>query len=552
MVGYIKKVKIADTASSPTELITLPSVIASLVHGGIILDDRDLVSSEPSVLLGLREWNIAVVMNQPSNTLLSLLMVNWFNRIPLDVQYLPDGVDGFQGRALIESFNVNGEPGGLSQAVLLLTSDGPLQSTTQPILESWLSIGLPPGGPDVIWSGGSSHPSFQSGDFDGALQQAVQNTPVDGFLMIRSGSYDGVAEGNWMIRNAPGTLTIIGEDPDNWPVINGGVGNWFVEGNLAWLHVRYMEIVGKILGLRQKQGVDVAGLAVQDALIRDSTQTGISSGDADNEMEVILQDVSLKRLGTGNQKHNIYLSTRGGGISAPGVGGAKLRALRVDSRAANNSIAFKTQIPNVHIKDCYLSTVNDWGNPTVGPKSSSLLDIVACGEHLIEGTTFECTKVGTNSTRMLHWRARKSILACDMPNYEDSPDFFNPEFWNGIGDHTDPNNNMLFRHTVRNCDFIYHPEVPGADPDSSPAITDDGTYPRWSEPFTDISTYGIVIPEWNERSVTFRQNLTYTNIAEEDKFLGDFNAPQLQDGSPLEGQLPGSQYPPPNRTAVDI
>ena len=385
--------------------------------------------------------------------------------------------------------------------------------------------------PDVTWGG--------PGDFVGTLQKAAQATPADGTLLIRSGTYHSTALDNWIWSSRSDTLTVCGETDPSRPVLiqDSGGGNWSQNGNGGSLHIANVELVGKSVWATQYRGTDSAALWIQNSVLRDHNDTCVASGAQINPLEVVLQDVVIRRCGSRNTRHNVYLSTRSAGSS--------VTVLRLDSAASNGSHAFKTTIPNVTIRDSYFSTVDDWDNPTVGPWSTTLVDIAACGQHVIEGNHLKATfaRGGAGSNRVLHFRARRSIIGCDRPVYG-SAEFNDPAFWATVAasDFSGPANPHTFKHAVRNNKFEFVVLPKSAAP--PPAIADDGTYPLTAvKQWSPCAIYKTVPAGWIERSVTFAEGNVFKGFPV--RYQVDFEGCQHAiDGI---GQDPGSNYPPPAR-----
>ena len=116
--GYSKKIYIRDASTSGNTWIELPTTSASLSHGGDLLDDTDMKNSagNRTRIYGLRDWSVSISYNyDSSDTGVTLLRNAWLNRTLLEVRYLPDGTvgNGFQGDVRVETFNMQGDVGGL-------------------------------------------------------------------------------------------------------------------------------------------------------------------------------------------------------------------------------------------------------------------------------------------------------------------------------------------------------------------------------------------------------------------------------------------------------
>jgi len=128
-VGYAKVVQLKTTAS--TAYIALPANAAGLNLAGEMLDDTDFTSTGwRSRARGLKDYSVsATLLYDSSNTAVSTLRDGLLNGTPLDIQYLPNGTKGFQGRILVESFANSGDVGGLETLEVSLQASGTALST---------------------------------------------------------------------------------------------------------------------------------------------------------------------------------------------------------------------------------------------------------------------------------------------------------------------------------------------------------------------------------------------------------------------------------------
>lgn len=126
--AWEKKVKIS---SDGTQWYDLPATTASLNQGGDLLDDTDMATNAGyrSRIYGLRDWSVSATSNwAPGNQAFAIVRDAWLNRNKVHIQYLPDGTttNGFQGEALVETFNHSGDVGGLETVEITLQAGGPL------------------------------------------------------------------------------------------------------------------------------------------------------------------------------------------------------------------------------------------------------------------------------------------------------------------------------------------------------------------------------------------------------------------------------------------
>jgi predicted secreted protein len=127
--AYEKKVKVEGESSGTFHEI--PFTNANLNQGGVILDDTDLAQDSDfrTRTYGLRDWSISGSANwKASDSALTRLRNAWLNQTVVTVQYLPDGStgNGFEGDAVVESFNLSGDIEGLELVEISLQADGAL------------------------------------------------------------------------------------------------------------------------------------------------------------------------------------------------------------------------------------------------------------------------------------------------------------------------------------------------------------------------------------------------------------------------------------------
>ena len=133
--AYQKTVNIKDSSQS-TGFVEAEANTASMDHGGDLLDDTQMALSNAyrSRIYGLRDWSVSLTMelNQGSSTAFNILRDAWINQRSIDVQYLPDGTvgNGFEGTALVESFNLSGDVGGKETVDVTLQADGAISAAS--------------------------------------------------------------------------------------------------------------------------------------------------------------------------------------------------------------------------------------------------------------------------------------------------------------------------------------------------------------------------------------------------------------------------------------
>ena len=131
--SYPKKVRVATTLTNPNWL-DVPATSPSLNSGADALDDTEVGGDGfRSRVLGLQDWSVQCDSNYADgNAALTAIRNAWLNRSDLYVQYLPFGDSapnipkGFQGKVVVESFNLSGDVGGLETVGITLQADGAL------------------------------------------------------------------------------------------------------------------------------------------------------------------------------------------------------------------------------------------------------------------------------------------------------------------------------------------------------------------------------------------------------------------------------------------
>lgn len=125
--AYPKIVKVS--ADNGVTWQILPATGPSLDLGGDVLDDTDMSSNAGwrSRCLGLHDWSVKCDSNWSSGHAgLGLVRTAKLGRSALKVAYLPDGVAGYMGDCVVESFNHAGEVGGLETISITLQAKGAL------------------------------------------------------------------------------------------------------------------------------------------------------------------------------------------------------------------------------------------------------------------------------------------------------------------------------------------------------------------------------------------------------------------------------------------
>ncbi len=127
LAGYTKKVQL-HLSTGTTVFTIMPAVSATLTLAGDALDDTDITSTGfRSRIIGLMDWNIAIPSNfESTNAAFVDVRTAFFARQLIRVQYLPDGVNGFEGDAFVETFSHSGDVGGLETVDITLVADSQL------------------------------------------------------------------------------------------------------------------------------------------------------------------------------------------------------------------------------------------------------------------------------------------------------------------------------------------------------------------------------------------------------------------------------------------
>lgn len=123
--SYLKVVQIKTTAST-AGYAALPGNSASLSINRALLDDTDFQTTGwISRKAGLRDYSLSVT-NLYGSTIAALNVIRSaiLSGVSLDMQYLPNGTKGFQGRIKVESMGFSGDVAGLESLDLSLQSDG--------------------------------------------------------------------------------------------------------------------------------------------------------------------------------------------------------------------------------------------------------------------------------------------------------------------------------------------------------------------------------------------------------------------------------------------
>ena len=131
LAAYKKSILIKN-ATSTAAYVEMEATDATLTLAGDVLDDTDFTSTGMrSRILGLRDWNISAPSNFNSTAAWHILVYGaWRNRRSLAIKYLSNGISGYKGNTVVETFTHTGDVGGLETLDISLQADGPLSTTT--------------------------------------------------------------------------------------------------------------------------------------------------------------------------------------------------------------------------------------------------------------------------------------------------------------------------------------------------------------------------------------------------------------------------------------
>lgn len=108
--------------------VDLPANEASLSVSGTVLDDTVLGEDMRSRLIGLLEWSVSTtVLFDADDEIVTDLQAAFFARDEIDMRYLNDGTDGFEGPVVIENFDMSGGVDELETVDVNLLSAGALE-----------------------------------------------------------------------------------------------------------------------------------------------------------------------------------------------------------------------------------------------------------------------------------------------------------------------------------------------------------------------------------------------------------------------------------------
>lgn len=128
--AWQKKVKVSATEGGT--YYDLPATTSSLNDGVEMLDDTNMAQDAGyrSRIYGLSDWSVSATSNfEPGNDAFNTVKTAKTNKTAVWVKYLPDGTNGFEGKALVETFNMSGDVGALETVEISLQAAGALAAT---------------------------------------------------------------------------------------------------------------------------------------------------------------------------------------------------------------------------------------------------------------------------------------------------------------------------------------------------------------------------------------------------------------------------------------
>jgi hypothetical protein len=131
VAGYQKVINVkATSTTSSTAYRVFPGTNATLNAAGDDLDDTDFRSTGyRSHLVGLLDWGVDITSNyEPSLTAFQTVRNAWRNRTRVDIQYLADGTNGYQGTGWVTTFSHSGDVGGLETVDVNVVADTALST----------------------------------------------------------------------------------------------------------------------------------------------------------------------------------------------------------------------------------------------------------------------------------------------------------------------------------------------------------------------------------------------------------------------------------------
>lgn len=131
--AYRKKVRVSTTGTSGW--LDVPVTSPSLDFSGEVVDDTELATNAGfrTRIHTLLDWSISCDSNfTTGNAALELIRNALLNRTEIFVQYLPTGAttNGFQGKCIVENFNLTGEVGGIETVSITLQAVGALAASS--------------------------------------------------------------------------------------------------------------------------------------------------------------------------------------------------------------------------------------------------------------------------------------------------------------------------------------------------------------------------------------------------------------------------------------
>lgn len=122
--GYEKDLQIKVSGS----YVSAPANTATLTANGEILDATVFgATGYRTRINGLRDWSVtATLVYDATDTTVAQIVTAWTTGVTVDMQYLHDGTNGFQGLGVVESLSFQGGVGDLETMNISLQAAGAL------------------------------------------------------------------------------------------------------------------------------------------------------------------------------------------------------------------------------------------------------------------------------------------------------------------------------------------------------------------------------------------------------------------------------------------
>jgi len=128
IAGFNKKIQVKTTAAGTFD--DVPGNTGTLNFSGELLDDTTFNSTGfRSRLRGLKDYSLSVTaVFSVGDAALNTIRDALFNDTTLDMNYLPNGTNGFTGQVKVESFSLNGDVGGMETIDITMQAESALST----------------------------------------------------------------------------------------------------------------------------------------------------------------------------------------------------------------------------------------------------------------------------------------------------------------------------------------------------------------------------------------------------------------------------------------